>query len=101
MKVLEISPHEPPVSGWTMRVKLLRRVIRERGGKCEILDIGPSRRLKRADCVSVLHGWDYFLKVLNFVRRGFIVHSHINAEYFRGLLLALAACFITRLFGNR
>lgn len=101
MKVLEISPYEPPVSGWTMRIKLLRRVIQERGGRCEILDVGPSRKIERPDCVPVLSGWDYLIKVLRFSRSGFTIHGHINAEYFRGLLLTLAAFLIARIFGNR
>lgn len=101
IKVLEISPYEPPVSGWTMRIKLLRRVIQERGGRCEILDVGPSRKLERPDCVAVLNGWDYLVKVLRFSRQGFTIHGHINAEYFRGLLLTLAAFVIARLCGNR
>lgn len=101
MKVLEICPFEPPVSGWTMRVKLLRRVIQERGGRCEILDVGPSRKIQRADCVAVLSGWDYLAKVVRFCRQGYTVHGHINAEYFRGLLLTVAAFSLARWFGNR
>lgn len=101
MKVLEISPYEPPVSGWTMRIKLLRRVIQERGGRCEILDVGPSRQMERPDCVTVLNGWDYLVKVVRFSRSGFTIHGHINAEYFRGLLLTLAAFLIARVCRNR
>ena len=99
--VLQISPYEPPSSGWTKRIKLLRRVIEENGGVCEILDIGPNRKLNRPECVSVFSGHDYIEKLLRFSRQGFTIHCHINAEYFRGLLLALTACVIARLFGNR
>jgi glycosyltransferase involved in cell wall biosynthesis len=100
-KVLQISPYEPPASGWTKRIKLLRRVIEENGGVCEILDIGPSRKLERPGCINVQSGGDYLKKLFRFSRQGFTFHCHINAEYFRGLLLALAACVIARLFGNR
>ncbi len=100
-KILQISPFEPPASGWTKRIKLLRSVIEDNGGICEILDIGPSRKLERPGCVSVQSGMDYLKKLFQFSRQGFTFHCHINAEYFRGLLLALAACFIARLFGNR
>jgi glycosyltransferase involved in cell wall biosynthesis len=101
LKVLQISPYEPPASGWTRRIKLVRGVIEERGGVCEILDIGPSRRLKRPDCIGAQNGRDFLAKVWTFVRRGYTVHCHINAEYFRGLLLALAALVIARACGNR
>jgi glycosyltransferase involved in cell wall biosynthesis len=96
MNVLEICPYEPPASGWVTRIKYLRRAIQQRGGTCEILDIGPSRMLQRPECISVLHGRDYVAKVLQFARQGFIIHSHINAEYFRGMILALIAQAIGR-----
>jgi glycosyltransferase involved in cell wall biosynthesis len=101
MKILEICPYEPPASGWVNRIKLLRKAISERGGKCEILDIGPSRKLSRPDCISVMDGGDYLRKVWAFARRRFSLHCHINGEYSRGLLLALAACLIGRAFGTR
>jgi hypothetical protein len=99
--VLQICPYKPPMSGWVRRVNLLRREIEENGGVCEILDIGPSRKLEGRDCIPVQDGWDYLLKVLRFAHRRFIFHCHINGEYFRGLLLALVAITISRLFGNR
>ena len=99
--ILQISPYEPPASGWTKRIKLLRRVIEENGGVCEILDVGPNRKLERPDCVSVRGGSDYLRKLWFYSRQGYTIHCHINAEYFRGLLLALAACVIGFLFGNR
>jgi glycosyltransferase involved in cell wall biosynthesis len=101
LKVLQISPYEPPASGWTNRIKLVRRVIEERGGVCEILDIGPSRRIRRADCIGAQDGPDFLAKVWAFARRGYTVHCHINADYFRGLLLAVAALTIARTGGNR
>lgn len=99
--ILQISPYEPPASGWTERIKLLRRVIEENGGVCEILDIGPNRKVKRPGCIGALSGRDYLAKLVHFCRQRYTIHCHINAEYFRGLLLALAACVIARLFGNR
>lgn len=101
MKVLEITPYEPPASGWVTRVKMLRRAIEARGGTCEILDIGPSRRIERPGCVTVMNGLDYLRKLLRFAKLRFAFHCHINAEYFRGLLLALAACLVARMTLNR
>jgi glycosyltransferase involved in cell wall biosynthesis len=101
MNILEITPYEPPASGWVSRVKLLRRVIEERGGRCEILDIGPSRLLERPECISVKGGLDYLAKVLRFSRQGFVIHGHINGQYFRGLLLIIAALLLGRIFLNR
>lgn len=101
MKVLEICPYEPPASGWVTRIKLVRRLIVERGGKCEVLDIGPSRKLVRPQCVPVLDGRDYLAKLVRFAREGFTFHCHINGEYFRGLLLALAACVVARAYRVR
>ena len=101
MKVLEITPYEPPVSGWVTRVKLLRRVIESRGGTCEVLDVGPSRRVERPGCVSVHGAFDYLAKVTRFARGAFTIHCHINGEYFRGLLLCVIAATIARIFRTR
>ncbi|MDJ0927440.1 MAG: glycosyltransferase [Gammaproteobacteria bacterium] len=100
-KVLEVCPYEPPASGWVNRVKLLRRIIREGRGQCEVLDVGPSRTIPDRDCIPVYGAIDYLTKVYRHVREGFIVHGHINAEYFRGLLLNLAALLIAKLMGVR
>lgn len=94
--VLEICPYEPPPSGWTTRVKLLRKLIRERGRACDILDIGPGRTLVREGCVPVLGARDYLGKVGSYCRRGYTVHTHVNGEYYRGVLLALAAAAVAR-----
>lgn len=99
--VIEICPYEPPASGWTTRVKLIRDAIRAGGAECDVLDVGPSRREGGRDCIPVLSGSDYIKKVLHFARRGFCVHGHINGSYFRGLLLALAALAINRIYRNR
>lgn len=99
--MLEICPYEPPASGWVKRIKLLRQVIESRSGRCEILDIGPSRRLQRPECISVLSGPDYLSKVRKFAKLGFVFHCHINGEYFRGILLAIAAFIIGGFYGNR
>ena len=48
-----------------------------------------------------MSGGDYVRKLVRLARQRFAFHCHINAEYFRGLLLALAACVIARLFFNR
>lgn len=101
MRVLEITPYEPPASGWVARVKMLRRAIEARGGTCEVLDIGPNRKIARPGCVTVMSGGDYVRKLVGFARQRFAFHCHVNAEYFRGLLLALAACLIARMLGNR
>ena len=101
MNVLEISPYEPPASGWVTRIKLLRQLIEARGGTCEILDVGPNRRLARPGCIPVMDAADYLAKVVRFARGGFTIHCHVNGEYFRGLLLALAAAAIARLVRTR
>lgn len=101
MRILEVTPYEPPASGWVNRVKLLRRVIEERGGRCEILDIGPNRKIQRAGCVPVYSGWDFLSKLWSYSRRKYVIHTHINGQYFRGLLLALAAVSIGRSHRSR
>lgn len=101
LRILEITPYEPPASGWVTRIKLLRKLIREGGATCEILDIGPSRKIPGRDCIPVKHAVDYIWKILSFSFRRFTFHCHINGEYLRGLLLALAACLVSRCLGNR
>lgn len=101
MKIVEVTPYEPPSSGWVSRVKLLRDIIEARGGRCEILDIGPSRKIERSDCISVYGGRDFLAKLWRYSRRRYTFHTHINGQYFRGLLLALATVVVGRLHRNR
>jgi glycosyltransferase involved in cell wall biosynthesis len=101
LKVLEIAPYEPPASGWVTRIKVVRGVIQARGGVCEVLDIGPSRKVRRPGCIAVHNALDYLAKVMRFAALRFTFHGHVNAEYFRGLLLAAIALSIARTFGNR
>lgn len=99
--VLEVCPYEPPVSGWTTRVKLVRSALQARGTACEILDIGPSRRIIGRDCIPVFGALDYFRKIVSFAREGYCLHGHINGSYLRGQALILAALIVMRSFGNR
>ena len=100
--VLEITLWEPPRSGWTMRVAMLRRGLEECGIPCEILDIGPSRRLERAGITSVHGPIDYLRKVLRCLLGGVVVvHGHINGRYHKGVVLVLTAALLSRLFGKR
>src|SRR5690349_6835880 len=101
IRVLQISPWEPPSSGWTRRIGLLKRTIEERGGTCVILDIGPNRTVDRSGCVPVYGALDFLRKIWLFTSQGYIVHAHVNAEWLRGLLLGLAASLIARIRRNR
>jgi glycosyltransferase involved in cell wall biosynthesis len=99
--VLEICPYEPPRSGWVTRVKLLRHLIQAQGVTCDVLDVGPNRRVERPGCLPTHGPVDYLRKIVRFARLRFTFHGHVNAEYLRGVQLACLAFLVGRAFGNR
>ncbi|MFQ5631852.1 MAG: hypothetical protein ACE5I1_24025, partial [bacterium] len=76
-KVLQISSYPPPLSGWGMRVYVLKQAMEKQGHICAVLNIGKGRFLKNRDFVPVLGGLDYVRKVLKFRLKGYLVHMHL------------------------
>lgn len=101
LRVLEITSYPPPRAGWGVRVSFVRADIRLRGGECEVLNIGKSRRARSPEYLDVQGGLDYLRKVLRFARRGYLIHTHINGDGSKGWWLALAAQIIGRMWGCR
>lgn len=94
-KVLQISSYPPPLSGWGMRVYVLKRVMEKQGHLCKVLNIGKGRFLQGKDFVPVLGGLDYARKVFKFRLKGYLVHMHLNGDSPKGFVLTLLALFIS------
>ncbi|MEK7331707.1 MAG: glycosyltransferase, partial [Candidatus Eisenbacteria bacterium] len=65
-----------------------------------VLNIGESRRIPSDEYLHVLGLWDFVVKVVGFVRRGYTVHTHINGDGNKGWYLALTAELVCRLWGR-
>jgi len=97
-RILEIGPYPPPGTGWSIRIKMLKKCIERSGHACVVLNTNKNRRLKSAEYVSVDSGVDYFLKVLTYCARGFLVHMHLNGKSTKSPVLALIAELVSLLF---
>lgn len=100
-KILEISSYPPPRAGWGVRIMFVRRYLQDLGHICQVLNIGQSRMIKSPEYEDVQSGSDYFKKVRWHVKNGYLIHTHLNGDSEKGLILALIAEFYSLFFGKR
>jgi glycosyltransferase involved in cell wall biosynthesis len=96
-RILEITSYPPPRAGWGVRVSFVRAHLEALGHECHVLNIGKSRRIKSSDYLDVQSSSHYVRQVLAHVRNGYTVHTHLNGDSPKGLMLALIAealCFL-------
>lgn len=100
-RILQIGPYPPPGTGWSVRIKMLKRYLERAGHTCVVLNTNKNRRQKSDEFVPALNGFDYTLKVLKFCARGFLVHMHLNGKSTKSPVLALIAEICSLFFGRR
>lgn len=98
-RILQIGNWPPPVCGWSMSLVGLRKELESRGWDCQVMNLNENRRVKSPEYIDVQSGWDYFSKVLHWVRRGYAVHVRVNGDTKKGYLLALSALLLARMWG--
>ena len=101
VKVLEITSYPPPHAGWGVRVSYVRKKLEMNGHICQVLNIGKSRKAKSPDYLDVQGGIDYITKVFRHVWNGYIIHTHLNGDSLKGLLLAFLAEVVSMFNGRR
>jgi glycosyltransferase involved in cell wall biosynthesis len=97
-RILQIGNWPPPVCGWSMSLVGLRKELDARGWDCQVMNLNENRRVKSPEYIDVQNGWDYFQKVLHWVRRGYAVHVRVNGDTRKGYLLALSALLLARMW---
>jgi glycosyltransferase involved in cell wall biosynthesis len=100
-RILQIGPYPPPGTGWSVRIKMLKRYLERAGHTCVALNTNKNRRQKSEEFVPVHNGFDYARKVFKFCAQGFLVHMHLNGKSTKSPILALAAEIICLFFGRR
>jgi glycosyltransferase involved in cell wall biosynthesis len=100
-RILQIGPYPPPGTGWSVRIKMLKRYLERAGHVCVVLNTNKNRRAESREFVAVHNGLDYAWKVLKYCGRGFLVHMHINGKSTKSPILALIAETIAWGFGKR
>jgi glycosyltransferase involved in cell wall biosynthesis len=76
----------------------LRKELEARGWDCQVMNLNENRKVKSPEYIDVQDGWDYFRKVLRWVRRGYAVHVRVNGDTKKGYLLALSALMLARMW---
>jgi glycosyltransferase involved in cell wall biosynthesis len=99
-KILEVTSYPPPRAGWGIRVEFLKKQLERDGHSCVVLNIGTSRNIPSPEYEMVLGGGDFVKKVWRYVRDGYAVHAHANGDALKGLMLALIAEVLARLWGR-
>lgn len=101
VKILEIGPYPPPNTGWSVRIKFLKKAFTVCGVECQILNIGKNRKIKKPDYIDVQSGFDYFMKLYKLSRKGYCFHLHANAQAIKGPIITLVASIGSILFQGR
>jgi glycosyltransferase involved in cell wall biosynthesis len=99
-RILEVTSYPPPRAGWGIRVEFLKKALERDGHTCVVLNIGTSRNIPSTEYEMVLGGGDFVRKVWRYVREGYAVHAHANGDALKGLMLALIAELLARLWGR-
>jgi glycosyltransferase involved in cell wall biosynthesis len=100
-RILEITSYPPPRAGWGVRVQYVKEQLESMGHTCVVLNTGKSRKIKSDEYETVENGVDYVRKVIRFSRDRYMVHTHVNGDSPKGLVLTLLAQVINLLFGRR
>ncbi len=101
IKILQIGPYPPPGTGWSIRIKMLKKYLERAGHECLVMNTNKNRKVASEEFVPVRGGWDYFKKVVRCCAQGYLVHVHINGKSTKSPMLALVAEFVSLLFGRR
>jgi glycosyltransferase involved in cell wall biosynthesis len=100
-RILEITSYPPPRAGWGVRVQYVKEQLESMGHTCVVLNTGKSRKIKSDEYETVENGLDYVRKVIRFSHDRYMVHTHVNGDSPKGLVLTLLAQVINLLFGRR
>ena len=100
-KILEITSYPPPHAGWGVRVAFVRRHLEASGHHCSVLNTGKSRKIRSKDYLDVQNGIDYLRKVICHARNGYLIHTHLNGDSIKGLVLTILAEIISVLIGRK
>ena len=100
-RILQIGPYPPPGTGWSVRIKMLKRYLERAGHTCVVINTNKNRRQKSSEFIPAHNGFDYTQKVLKFCAQGFLVHMHLNGKSTKSPALALIAEICSLLFGRR
>ena len=70
--------------------------LRKRGQYCRVMNINENRMIKSSSYVDIQGGWDYLLKTIRHIIRGYRVNIHLNGCSPKGYILALVAAVLAR-----
>lgn len=99
-RILQIGNYPPPVCGWAVHTVAVQRALIREGSECQVLDLGPSRRVGGRDCVPVRGGLDYISKVIAFRLRGYTFELHVNGDSWKRFLLVFMAAVVGKFTGK-
>lgn len=100
-KILEVGPYPPPLCGWGIRIKLIKRELIKLGHQCIVLNIGKSRKEKSVEYIDVQHGIDFLFKIIKYSLKGYTFHLHLNGSTTKGIILTICGEIIGLITGKR
>ena len=91
MNVLLLGPYPPPHGGVQTNLTAIRRLVREQGGRCAVVNLTRHRRQDADDVFYPSSAWRTLALILRLSAD--VIHLHIGGDVtFRLLALALVCC---------
>jgi len=100
-RILVVGDVPPPHGGLSVQVSVLRSLLAARPGyACRALDIGESRRRRRAECLPARNALEFVARLAWHAARGWVVHLHTSGHNPSSWRAALA-CALAGLANGR
>lgn len=100
-KLLQIGPYPPPLGGWSFHIKKFKEYLGSKGITNEVLNIGPTRRVKSPEYQDVHGFFDYAFKLLRYGGRNYLLYHHLNGDSIKGFALTFTTELIALLYGKK
>jgi glycogen synthase len=102
VKVLLVGDYPPPYGGVSVQIAVLhRRLSGVTGFNSVVLDIGSSRRQKRAGCLPSRNLLEFCWNLGRYAAGGYLVHLHTNGANWKSWMLAFMSGVAGILNGRR
>ena len=96
-KILEIGSYPPPNSGWSVRIKYIKKAFEKKGYDCKVLNRGKNRNIKSDKYIDVQSEFDYLKKIILYRLKGYQFHEHMNGQAVKGPILTLGSILLSML----
>lgn len=102
VKVLLVGPYPPPFGGISATIHDLRQfLLTQPSVDVQVLNIGEGRTIPSEDYLSAKGPVSFILTLLQFARRGYLIHLETNGHNQKSWLTAFACAVVGLFYGRK